>query len=109
GRERLEEHGRQVGEDDDPEQLVAEQGASADVGGEVAGIHVGDRGYEGGAQERQEGQNSTPAFLQHGASGRQSSGAHLPGPPPDNLCLYRHQVPSWFYVGLRISEIRLKG
>ena len=44
GRQRLEQHGDQIGEQHHPEQAVAVFGAGLDVGGEIAGVHVGDRG-----------------------------------------------------------------
>ena len=48
---RLDQHRDQVGREHHPEQQVAELGAAGDVGGEVAGVDVGDRGDEGGAEE----------------------------------------------------------
>ena len=54
GGHRLEHHGDEIGEHDDPEQQVAETCAALDVGGEVAWVHVGDRGDHGGPGERQE-------------------------------------------------------
>ena len=48
---RLDQHRDQVGGEHDPEQQVAELGAAADVGGEVAGVDVGDGGDEGRAEE----------------------------------------------------------
>ena len=50
GGEILHEDGHEVRPEEDPEQLVAEAGASVEVGGEVAGIDVGDAGDEGGAE-----------------------------------------------------------
>ena len=55
GRERLEQHRDQIGQQDDPEQEVAVLGAGLDVGGEVAGVHVGDRGDHRRAGESQKG------------------------------------------------------
>ena len=46
GRQRLDQHGQQVGRDDHPEQQVAVLGAGGEVGGEVAGVDVGDGGDE---------------------------------------------------------------
>jgi hypothetical protein len=54
GRLRLHQHRDQVGGEHDPEQQVAELGAAGDVGGEVAGVDVGDGGDEGRAEERPE-------------------------------------------------------
>ena len=50
----LHQHRHQVGGDDDPEQQIAELGAALDIGGEVAGIHVGDGGDERRSQKREE-------------------------------------------------------
>ena len=47
----LDQHRDQVGREHDPEQQVAELGAAGDVGGEVAGVDVGDGGDEGRAEE----------------------------------------------------------
>ena len=52
GRQVLHEHRHQVRGDDHPQQHVAVLGAARDVGGEVARVDVGDRGDEGGAEER---------------------------------------------------------
>ena len=54
GGERLDEHRHQVAGDDHPQQRVAELRAALDVGGEVAGVHVGDAGDEGRPEERQQ-------------------------------------------------------
>ena len=43
-----------VGQQNDPQQQIAELRPALDVGGEVAGVHVGDRGDHGRAGERQE-------------------------------------------------------
>ena len=53
GRERLDQHRHQVAGDDDPQQEIAELGAALNVGGEVAGVDVRDRGDERRAEERQ--------------------------------------------------------
>ena len=50
-RERLDEHRHQVRDDDHPEQRVAVLRAARDVRGEVAGVDVGDRRDERGAEE----------------------------------------------------------
>ncbi len=50
GREVLDEHRHGVRPQQHPEQPVAELRAAQDVGGEVAGIDVGDRGDEGRAE-----------------------------------------------------------
>ena len=46
-RQRLEQHRDDIGDDDDPEQVIIVFGAGLDVGREVPGIHVGDRGHDG--------------------------------------------------------------
>ena len=69
GRERLEQHRDQVGQQDDPQQQVAELRTALDVGGEVAGIHVGDRGDDRWAGERQEAAQAAPATGQRLAAG----------------------------------------
>ena len=55
GRERLQQHGHQVAGEDDPEQQVAKLRAGLDVGGEVAGVDIGDGGDEGRPDERERG------------------------------------------------------
>ncbi len=54
GRERLDQHRREVRGDDHPHQPVAEARAGGDVGREVAGVDVGDAGDERRPQERQD-------------------------------------------------------
>jgi hypothetical protein len=46
GRQRLEQHGNQIGEQDDPQQGVAVFRASLDIGREITGVHVRDRGHD---------------------------------------------------------------
>ena len=53
GRQRLDEHRQQVRADDHPQQQVAELGAGGEVGGEVAGVDVGDRGDERRAEDHE--------------------------------------------------------
>jgi hypothetical protein len=60
GRQRLEQHRQDVGQHDDPEQQIAELRAALDVGGEIAGVDIGDRGDDGGARERQEAAHAAP-------------------------------------------------
>src|SRR6185437_3467098 len=50
GREVLDEHGHDVRPEQNPEQAIAELSSAEDVGGEVAGVDVGDGGDEGGAE-----------------------------------------------------------
>src|SRR5215212_834544 len=59
--ERLHQHRHQVGGEDDPEQQIAILGTGLDVGGEVAGIHVGDRGDERRTEKRQQTPQSATA------------------------------------------------
>ena len=61
GGQRLQEHGHQVADQDDPQQFVTELRPGLDVGGKVARVHVGDAGDEGRAEERQ--QLGQPAFF----------------------------------------------
>jgi len=46
----LHQDGHGIGPEQDPEEFVAEAGATVDVGGEVAGVDVGDTGDKGGAK-----------------------------------------------------------
>ena len=46
----LDEDRHGVRPEEHPEETVAELAAAEDVGGEVAGVDVGDGGYEGGAE-----------------------------------------------------------
>ena len=61
GRQRLEQHRDEVGEQHHPEQPVAVFRAGLDVGGEIAGVHVGDRGDHRRAGEGQIGRASRRA------------------------------------------------
>ena len=54
-RQVLDQHRHRVGEHHDPQQQEAELGATLEVGGEVARIHIGDRGDERRAEHRQGG------------------------------------------------------
>ncbi len=72
GREGLEQHGDQIGQQHDPEQAVAVFGARLDVGREISGIHVGDRG-------------------DHGRTGEWQIGAHAPPPAGQNLARRRRR------------------
>jgi hypothetical protein len=65
GRERLEQHRDQVGEQDDPKQAVAVFRAGLDVGREISRIHVGDRGDDRRAGEGQIGAQSSALPGQH--------------------------------------------
>ncbi len=61
GGKALEQHGDHVGEKHDPEQPVAVFGAGLDVGGEVAGVHIGDRGDDRRAGKGQRRADAAPA------------------------------------------------
>ncbi len=53
GGERLQEHGHHVTAQDNPQQFIAELCAGLNIGGEIAGIHIGDAGDERWTEERQ--------------------------------------------------------
>ena len=65
GRERLEQHRDQIGEQHHPEQAVAVFRPGLDVGREVARVHVGDRGDDRRAGERQVGAPPAALARQH--------------------------------------------
>ena len=69
GGERLKQHGHEVGEQNDPQQQVAELRPALDVGGEVARVHVSDRGDNRGSGERQESAQAAPPSRQRLAAG----------------------------------------
>ena len=69
GGERLKQHGHQIGQQNDPQQQIAELRAALDVGGEVAWVHVGDRGDHRGSGERQEAAQAAPPPRQGLAAG----------------------------------------
>ena len=60
GRQRLKQHGGDIGHQHHPQQRIAVFRAGLDVGGEIAGVHIGDRGdhRRAGEQER-----AAPAHL----------------------------------------------
>ena len=60
GRQRLIQHGDDVGHEHDPQQRITVFRAGLDVGREIAGIHIGDRGDHRGAGEQQ---RAVPAHL----------------------------------------------
>ena len=62
--QRLEQHGDDVGEQDDPEQPVTVAGTRLDVGREVAGIDIGDGRDHGRTQERGDGPQAPAAARQ---------------------------------------------
>ena len=74
GRQGLDQHRQQVGHHDDPDQQVAEPGAGGEVGGEVAGVDVRDRGDEGGAEQDQP--RPQAAARPDLGSGRRACGGH---------------------------------
>ncbi len=69
GGQRLEQHGHGVGQHYDPQQHIAELRAALDVGGEVAGVHVGDRGDHRWPGEGQERAQAAP-LAGHGLASR---------------------------------------
>ena len=89
GRQRLEQHRDRIGHQHDPQQRVAVFRAGLDVGGEIAGVHIGDRGdhRRPGEQQRAEpprlaGQNVAdpldgPVRHSRVASQRRSLASHI--------------------------------
>jgi hypothetical protein len=73
GRERLDEHGHEVGRQHDPEEQVAVLGPAGDIGREVPGIDVRDSGDEGRPEERPEAAK-TLALAPKGLLGSGESG-----------------------------------
>ena len=71
GGQALEQHGDDVGEQHDPEQAIAVFGAGLDVGGEIARVHIGDRGDDRRAGKRQRGAQAPALARQHLARGDQ--------------------------------------
>ena len=69
GRERLEQHREEIGEQDDPEQIVVIASARLDVRREVARVHIGDRGDDGGASEGQQRPHAAALSRQHLVAG----------------------------------------
>ena len=90
GRQRLEQHGDDVGHQHDPQQRIAVFRAGLDVGREIAGVHIGDRGDHGGAGEQQRAvpahlaaQRLANAFdgpIRHSRSGDRPTHCHSPTP-----------------------------
>ena len=84
GRQRLEQHGDDIGEQHDPQQRIAVFRARLDVGGEIAGVHIGDRGDHRRAGEQQ---RAEPARLagQHLANALRRSDPSCPVAPRASL------------------------
>ena len=61
GRQRLKQHRDDIGEQHDPQERVAVSGAGLDVGGEIAGVHVGDRGDHRRTDEQECGKGAAAA------------------------------------------------
>ena len=61
GRQRLEQHRDSIGHQHDPQQRIAVFRPRLDVGGEIAGVHVGDRGDHRRPGEQQRAEPSRPA------------------------------------------------
>ena len=70
GRQRLEQHRNQVGEQHHPEQAIAVLGARLNVGGEVAGVDIGDRGDNSRPDKGQITPQPAALALQHALRGR---------------------------------------
>ena len=79
GRQVLHQARHHVGDQDDPHQEEAVLRARADVGGDVAGVDVGDRGHERGPEQHHDG-----ALRHLGVRDRQ---------------------PAPFYPGMRIEKL----
>ena len=52
GRQRLKQHRHDIGEQHHPQQRIAIGRAGLNVGREIAGVHIGDRGDDGGTGEQ---------------------------------------------------------
>ena len=89
GRQRLEQHGDDIGQQHDPQQRIAVFRAGLDVGGEIAGVHIGDRGdhRRPGEQQRAE-----PARLagQHVADRLRRSDPSFPSAPQRRSLVLAH-------------------
>ena len=70
GRQRLEQHRHHVGDQHHPEQRIIVFGAGLDVGGEIAGVHVGDRGNDGRPGKGQEAAQPPPPAGQNSRAPR---------------------------------------
>ena len=68
-----------------PDQRHPVAGARLDVGREIAGIHVGDRGHHGGARQQERRPRPAPAARQHLAD-RARHPARRPPAPPCRRC-----------------------
>src|SRR5260370_7489905 len=62
GRERLKQHRHEIGDDDDPQQLVAMGRAGGDVGREIAGVEIGYRGDKSRPGESQQPRGRPPGL-----------------------------------------------
>ena len=71
GGQALEQHGDDVGEQHDPEQAIAVFRAGLDVGGEIARVHIGDRGDDRGTDKGQRGAQAPALARQHLTRGDQ--------------------------------------
>ena len=71
GGQALEQHRDDVGEQHDPEQAIAVFRAGLDVGGEIARVHIGDRGDDRGTGKGQRGAQAAALAGQHLTRGGQ--------------------------------------
>jgi len=69
GRERLEQHGNEVGGKRDPEELVAVSRAGLNIRRKISRIHVGDRGDHRGPGERHHCERAAPPAEKHFSAG----------------------------------------
>ena len=69
GRQRLEQHGGDIGRQHHPQERIAVFRPGLDVGGEIAGVYIGDRGDHRGAGE-QERASPAPSACQDVAYAR---------------------------------------
>jgi hypothetical protein len=67
-RQRLEKHRNDIGDKNDPEQVIIVFGAGLDVRREVSGVHIGDRRHDCWARKRQQRAEPAPLAGQHLAS-----------------------------------------
>ena len=109
GRQVLDQHRHHVGDQHDPQQQVAELRAALDVGGEVAGVHVGDGGDERGAEHRQRGahaparqqllERARAEFERRGRRLRDGLRAHAAAPSRSPSSSTRIACASWPPIG----------
>ena len=64
GRHGLQQHRHQIGQGDDPEQIVPVSTAALDIGGKIAGIYVGHAGDKRRAEERKQREQPFPVAIE---------------------------------------------